>query len=52
MGEVLSLNKVYFQLKVLLSGSMSIIDNPSDQFQVSPAIGLFLARGSVTVHSN
>ena len=43
VGEVLSLNKVYFKLKVLLSCSLSIIDNPSDQLWVSPAIWLVLA---------
>ena len=33
----------------MLSGSLSAIANPSDQFWVSPAIGLVLARGSVTI---
>ena len=32
-----------------MSGSLSAIANPSDQFWVSPAIGLVLAHGSVTV---
>ena len=42
------MNKVYIKLKILLSGSLSAFANPSDQFWVSPAIGLVLARGSVT----
>ena len=32
-----------------MSGSLPTIANPGDQFWVSPAIGLVLARGSVTL---
>ena len=49
LGEVLSLNKVDIQLKVPLSGSLLSVTNPSDQFWVSPAIGLVLARGVVAI---
>ena len=43
MGEVLSLNKVYVTVY------LTTIANTGDQFGVSPAIGLVLARGSITV---
>ena len=42
MEEVLSLNKVYFQLKIQLSGSLSTIANPSDQFSTFGQMGAIL----------
>ena len=43
MGEVLSLNKVY------IIGYLTTIANTGYQFGVSPAIGLVLAQGSITL---